>query len=473
MDGYVSQRIFISLDFSQVLHSLGIRSDTTGSLFLVVVFVLNVASLGNFGFLLSDTSTTSVFAQSQRVQKETLTVVLANEERWDPLIDGAKQELQRRHPDKVIEIQNRTLPYEEVRPQMLEALGNGTSIDLISIDQIWLGEFAENGLLTDLTNFTKKGISSSDFYQANWDGGVYESNVYAIWIWTDVRGTWYWKDLLNKAAVDPNSLKTWDGYIDSAKKLNEVLRPEGIEGAHLVGADHSPDMWYPYLWMLGGEILNLKSGHTSRDVYWFPAFNSTEGVKALNFIKNQTEIADIRPQKNHTWGAEFVDRKFAVMIEGSWMPGEFEIKDLKSLEQKVGFIPMFPVPDQNTNTSTMMGGWELAIPKTSNNKDLAWEFLTLLIEPRILVPMLKENGYLPTQTTIGEGPYGDILDRSLPYYKEMVSMIPLGRQRPSIPEYSQIADSIRQAIDDVYSGTKEPKQALDDAAAKAAEVLGW
>ena len=101
----MSQRIFISLDFSQVLHSLGIRSGTTGSLFLVVVFVLNVASLGNFGFLLSDTSTTSVFAQSQRFQKETLTVVLANEERWDPLIDGAKQELQRRHPDKVIEIQ--------------------------------------------------------------------------------------------------------------------------------------------------------------------------------------------------------------------------------------------------------------------------------------------------------------------------------------------------------------------------------
>jgi multiple sugar transport system substrate-binding protein len=61
----------------------------------------------------------------------------------------------------------------------------------------------------------------------------------------------------------------------------------------------------------------------------------------------------------------------------------------------------------------------------------------------------------------------------IPYYKEMVSMIPLGRQRPSIPEYSQVADSIHQAIDDVYSGTKEPKQALDDAAAKSAEILGW
>jgi multiple sugar transport system substrate-binding protein len=32
---------------------------------------------------------------------------------------------------------------------------------------------------------------------------------------------------------------------------------------------------------------------------------------------------------------------------------------------------------------------------------------------------------------------------------------------------------IRQAIEDVYYGLKDPKQALDEAAAKSAEVLGW
>ena len=36
--------------------------------------------------------------------------------------------------------------------------------------------------------------------------------------------------LLNEAGVDPNSLKTWDGYMQAAKKLNTVLRPQGIEG---------------------------------------------------------------------------------------------------------------------------------------------------------------------------------------------------------------------------------------------------
>jgi multiple sugar transport system substrate-binding protein len=52
-------------------------------------------------------------------------------------------------------------------------------------------------------------------------------------------------------------------------------------------------------------------------------------------------------------------------------------------------------------------------------------------------------------------------------------MINIGHGRPNIPEYPQIADHIRQALDEVYSGLKEPKQALDDAAAKSAKALGW
>ena len=54
----------------------------------------------------------------------------------------------------------------------------------------------------------------------------------------------------------------------------------------------------------------------------------------------------------------------------------------------------------------------------------------------------------------------------------MISMIEVGGIRPSIPEYSEIANHIKQAMDEVFSGAKEPKQALDDAAAKSAKVLG-
>jgi multiple sugar transport system substrate-binding protein len=94
-------------------------------------------------------------------------------------------------------------------------------------------------------------------------------------------------------------LKTWDGYISSAKELNNVLKPKGIEGIHLIAAGHSPDMsFYPYLWMIGGVIVEWKSGHPTKSSYWFPAYNGTEGVRALEFIKEQVN-AGIIPQKNH------------------------------------------------------------------------------------------------------------------------------------------------------------------------------
>jgi multiple sugar transport system substrate-binding protein len=60
---------------------------------------------------------------------------------------------------------------------------------------------------------------------------------------------------------------------------------------------------------------------------------------------------------------------------------------------------------------------------------------------------------------------------SFPYYVEMTSTIPLGYNRPAIPEYQQIASHIKQALDDVYYGLKDPKHALDDAAARSAAVV--
>jgi multiple sugar transport system substrate-binding protein len=412
-------------------------------------------------------------AAAQTTEKVTLTAVLAEPKgRWDMLIEDALQELRARHPDKDIQIDYRVLPYDETRKQILTAMAGKTEIDLISVDAIWLGEFAEGGYLTDLTDPSSKWGRSSDWYKENWEGGMYNNRVYGIWAWTDVRAMWYWKDKLNETNVNPESLKTWEGYIGSSEKMNPVLKGKGIQPMHLVGASHSPDMWYPYLWMLGGDILEKREGHPSKGSYWYPVYNSEAGVKALEFLQQQVK-AGIKPQPSHFWGEEFADGKFAVMLEGSWLLGTFPREQWPDLEQRVGMIPMFPVPKEGMTSATMMGGWVLSIPETSKNKDLAWELLTLMVEPENLTPMLGEFGYLPTQKPIGEGSYAAQLRSSIPYYDEMISMLAIGHSRPNIPEYPQIAEHIRQAIEEVYLGVKEPGQALNDAAAKSAKALGW
>jgi multiple sugar transport system substrate-binding protein len=436
------------------------KTITLSSIILIVSLILSIGH----GFIIP------ISAQKKQV---TLSAIVAEpKERWDILFNGAQQKLREKHPDMGIKVDYRVLPYDATRTQILTAMAGRTPIDLISVDQIWLGEFAQGGFLSDLTDRAKSWGKQNDWYQTNWDGGKYNGKLYGIWAWTDIRAIWYWKDLLSKAGVNPDSLKTWNGYIADAKQLNNALKSQGIQGMHLVGASHSPDMWYPYLWMLGGEIVKQKSGHPSKGTYWFPAYNSIAGIKALEFLKQQVD-AGIKPQINHFWGQEFADKKFAVMLEGSWLLGVFPHEQWNNINQKIGMLPMFPVPNIGNKSATMIGGWLLGIPETSQNKDLAWELLTTMVDPQVLTPMLQKEGYLPTQKPIGEGPYAATLNASIPYYKEMISMIPIGHSRPNIPEYPQIADNIKEAIDKVYYGIKDPKQALNEAAAKSAKVLGW
>jgi multiple sugar transport system substrate-binding protein len=434
-----------------------------------LILIIGLVSL----ILVAPSLTPFTMVHAQQPKQVTLTAIVAEpKERWDSLFADALTKLRERHPDMKIDIDYRVLPYADTRKQILTAMAGRTPVDLISVDQVWLGEFAEGKFLSDLSNLTQSWNRSSEWFKTNWDGGIYNGKVYGIWAWTDVRAMWYWKDLLNQSGVSPDSLRTWNGYIEAAKKLENSTKDKGIQAMHLVGASHSPDMWYPYLWMLGGEIVKQKSGHPQKGTYWFPAYNSTEGAQALEFLSDQVK-AGIKPQINHFWGKEFADKKFAVMLEGSWLLGHFPRNESKNLDRNVGMIPMFPVPKEGDTSATMMGGWMLGIPETSTNKALSWELLTIMVQPDVLAPMLANYAYLPTQKPIAEGTYSTQLNATIPYYKELISMLSIGHSRPSIAEYPQIADNIRQAIDEVYLGVKEPKQALDDAAKKSAEVLGW
>jgi multiple sugar transport system substrate-binding protein len=417
-------------------------------------------------------SSTSLHNKTTNVTLRGIFTDLGDPGRWNQLLQPALDELNRRHPDMNIKLEYTDSLYNETRDIILDRLSNGDSVDIVSVGDIWLGEFAEKGLLRNLTSEFEQWGKMSDLYEANLDGSVYNNTLYGLWLWTDVRGMWYWKDMLQEAGIDPESLKTWDGYISAAAKLDDFFGDRVIQGVHLVGASHDLDLWYPYLWMLGGEILELREGHPTKGVYWFPSYNSSEGVRAMEFLKRQVD-AGIEPQDRPYLDQALVNRNFSVMLGGSWMPGEFPRESWPTLEQEVGFIPMFPVPNQTIQTSTMMGGYELAIPTTSQNSDLAWELITIVAEPEILGPFLQEYGYLPTQRTLGEGPSSEPLRESIPFFEEMVSMIPYGRSRPSLPEYPEIAEHIHQAIQQVYNGSALPKNALDMAAAKSADSLGW
>jgi multiple sugar transport system substrate-binding protein len=155
-------------------------------LLLILNFAV-ISSSPNLGTL------SYVFAQEENRQV-VLNAIFDNlgqiekKERWQLLFGNALEELNTRHPGLDIKIRFTEFPGNESRIRILSALENKPSVDIISVDQIWLGEFAEKGLLTDLNNYTQRWGRASDWYEVNWDGGAYNDKIYGIWAWTDIRG---------------------------------------------------------------------------------------------------------------------------------------------------------------------------------------------------------------------------------------------------------------------------------------------
>lgn len=401
---------------------------------------------------------------------------LGDKGRWKSLLDKGLEKLQLKYPDKNLSLEYQELPTNDTREEFLRLMSNKSALDIVSVDQIWLGEFASKGLLSNLTAYVDNWGRSPDWYQQHWDGGTYERTVYGIWTWTDVRGLWYWKDMLRQAQVNATDLKTWNGYVESVQTLNNQLKPSGVKGTILFDTYYSQDLWFPYLWMQGGDIVQLKDGHPTKGKYWFPAYNSTEGIRALGFIKDQID-AGVEPNSLPASDKlEFAQKRIAVILGGSWIPGYFANQERANFEDTIEFIPMFPVPSLDSKSSTLMGGWELAIPITSSHKELAWELIESILDPETLGPWIQEYGYLPTQIPLGQGLILNQSAAKLPYYDTLISMIPFGNIRPSIPEYPIIAGHLNEAIDRVYSSniTKSSiSTILNKAAVKSAQALGW
>jgi multiple sugar transport system substrate-binding protein len=124
---------------------------------------------------------TRLSAQKQEIMLSALLEDQGDPERWKSLILPSIQELRHRHPELSIQLNYTTYPYDEMREKLLSAAKNQTEIDLITLDQIWLGEFAEKGFLTNLTNYTKSWERQNDWYEESWDGGLYKGTTYAIW----------------------------------------------------------------------------------------------------------------------------------------------------------------------------------------------------------------------------------------------------------------------------------------------------
>jgi multiple sugar transport system substrate-binding protein len=418
-------------------------------------------------------------AQSETV---TLTMILvAPEERWNFLLDAAKAKFEADNPGTTIEIDAQVMPFGDRLTQLRAAAVAGTPLDIVSLDQPEVGEFAAAGFTTDLTGYINRDLDGlSDWLPAHRAATKYEGGWHAIWAWTDVRLLWYWKDLVEEAGISPETdMVTWDDYIASCQKLNEALSDQGIEGCLLIGQPWIADWTLPYAWMQGGGLgvdvnpdLAASVGATEA---WLPTFDSPAWVSALQFTRDQVD-AGIEPFTEHQFGPAFADRRYATWLGGTWVYGS--VRDSDADMSNLGVIGAFPVPSPGMATATMAGGWTLAIPATSEQPEVAWEFLQAMLDVSTLGQMQAQFGYLPTEASFADTLAGDFEsywnEGGVDRWSELQALGTHAYGRPSFPSWPEVGSAITEMVQKVQFEDEDPLAAAQSAQQTVlGDVLGW
>ena len=86
-----------------------------------------------------------------------------------------------------------------------------SSIDIVGMDVIWTGEFANAGWVEEWTGALKKQVTEKVFPNVI-ETASFEDKLYAAPFNTNTQLLWYRKDLVKKPP------KTWDEMIDRSPK---------------------------------------------------------------------------------------------------------------------------------------------------------------------------------------------------------------------------------------------------------------
>lgn len=412
----------------------------------------------------------------------TLTMILvAPEDRWNFLLDAAKQKFEVDHPGTTVKIDAQILPYGDRVTQLRAAATAGTPLDIVSLDQPEVGEFASSGFTTDLTGYINRDLDGlSDWLPAQRAATKFEGGWHAIWAWTDLRLLWYWKDLVDEAGVNPETdMLVWNDYISSCQKMNDALAAEKIQGCLLIGQPWIADWTYPYVWMQDGNIgLDVNpdlAASVGAQEAWLPTFDSPAWVNALQFTRDQID-AGIQPFTEHQFGPAFVSRRYATYLDGTWVYGA--VRDSGADMSNLGVVAAFPVPSPDTPTATMAGGWTLAIPSTSEQPDVAWEFLKAMLDVNTMGQMQVKFGYLPTEESFATDLAGDFKsywnEGGVDRWSALQTLQPLAYGRPSFPSWPQVGTAITEMVQKVQFENEDPTAAAQAAQQTVvADVLGW
>ncbi len=352
---------------------------------------------------------------------------------------------------------------EDYKTKVALDLSSGKGADVISLDGIWVGEFAQAGYIKPLDEVTDMA--------ADWDGWAqipdavqgaasFEDQRYGIPQGTDGRVIYYNKTLFEEAGLPSDWQPTsWDEILSAGRALKKIdgVVPIQLNAGTAMGEATSMQGFLPMLMGTGQRLWE--------DGKWA---GETQGVMdVLNLYKTiyvdeglGDPILQQEAAGRDTSFSEFAAGNIAILLEGDYFwrsvinPAEgVGTAPMENRDEVVGYAK---IPSMTAGSGiagqdfvSMSGGAARVLNPNSENADLAWELLAFMNSP--------EAFEARAAGTLSISPRDDVnaellkSDPMLTFVSEEV--LPVTAYRPGLAEYPEVSLSLQQATLDVVSGT--------------------
>jgi multiple sugar transport system substrate-binding protein len=356
-------------------------------------------------------------------------------------------EFEKQNPD--IKVKDEPLPAstdEQHQFYIINLEGKTSDFDILSMDVIWVPEFARAGWLMDISELLPEE-QRAEFFKGPMDAVTYNNRIYAIPWYIDAGVLYYRKDLLKKYGFYPP--ETWEELVKISKAITS--KEKDLYGFIWQGKQYEGLVCnvLEYFWSSGGDVL-----YDGKVVV-----NSPENIMALTFMKDLIFKYRVSPELVLTSIEEPTRHIFGngrALFMRNW-PYAWNIFNKKGspVRGKVG-VTVLPHFNGQSSASTL-GGWQLGINRFSKNPDAAARFITYLTSPDVQKKLAITIGYKPTRRSLYRD--NDLL-KEQPFIVGLYNVFLHARPRPVSPYYMAMTQIMQPEFSAAISGIKTPEQAL-------------
>jgi multiple sugar transport system substrate-binding protein len=330
-----------------------------------------------------------------------------------------------------------------------QRIAAGTMPDVAITATIWVPEWVGADAIQPLSDALMDAAQQADFVPALFEKGAeYNGKSWGLPVAAAARAILFNKKIVADAGLDPDApIATWDDYRTMITTVKEKTGAFGY-AFDAKGVRAFRDFGF-YLLNNGGKFFN-EDGTA--------AFNSPEGVEALQFLVDLTKTGAVPDPLGTTledYQPMFEAGRVATMINGN-----FAIAGIKANAPGIE-LAVAPVPVRAEGiTPVTWGVTDTLVVSKGAPVEAAKKFIAYIFSTEVRNEFDEKEGMLPVLNSQASNPY--FAD---PNIKAFIDMLPVSQFDPLHPQYSQMQELVKTAMQSAITGQADPKTALDKAAA--------